>query len=84
MGGGTAADSRPRINLSIEVVASAPVRSGTLPCHGTARWYGREGDGIGGKPKESDDRKHAGGVVQLVRTPVTQEAAGSSPVAPAK
>jgi hypothetical protein len=27
-----------------------------LPCHGTARWYGREGEGIGGDPKESDDR----------------------------
>jgi hypothetical protein len=44
MGGGTAADSRPRTNLSIEVVASALLRSGTLPCHGTARWH-RKGSG---------------------------------------
>ncbi len=29
------------------------------------------------------DFRDAAGVVQLVRTPVTQEAAGSSPVAPA-
>ena len=33
-----------------------------MPCHGTARWYDREGDGIGGKRKGSDDRKYAGAV----------------------
>ena len=55
-----------------------------LPCHGKARWYGREGESIGGNRKESDDCQICGGVVQLVRTAVTQEAAGSSPVAPAK
>ena len=37
-----------------------------------------------GNREEPDDHYYAGRVVQLVRTPaVTQEAAGSSPVAPA-
>jgi hypothetical protein len=26
-----------------------------LPCHGTAKWYGREREGVGGNRKESDD-----------------------------
>ena len=28
--------------------------------HGTARWYGRELEGVGGYGKESDDRQYAG------------------------
>ena len=27
-----------------------------LPCHGTARWYGRVREGVGGNRKESDNR----------------------------
>jgi hypothetical protein len=41
----------------------------TLPCHGTARWYGRQREGVGGNRKESDHPLLCGGVVQLVRTP---------------
>ena len=33
---------------------------GQILCHGRARWYGREGEGIGGNPKESDHFKYAG------------------------
>ena len=40
-----------------------------LPCHGTARWYGREREGVGGNREESDNFLLCGGVVQLVRTP---------------
>jgi hypothetical protein len=29
--------------------------SGTLPCHGTFEWYGREREGVGGNRKESDN-----------------------------
>jgi len=31
-----------------------------LPCHGTAKWYGREQDGVGGSRKESDNPYYAG------------------------
>ncbi len=67
MGGGTAADSRPRINLSIEVVASALVRSGTLPLsrHGQMERQGigrhlKEPDGIGEHNNKVNDLSHAG------------------------
>jgi hypothetical protein len=32
-----------------------PVVGGTLPCHGTARRYGRQLEGVEGNRKESDD-----------------------------
>jgi hypothetical protein len=67
--------------LSVSVLRSEN-RLGTLPCHGQTVQHGtrgcrREADGI-------RRFSHMGGVVQLVRTPaLTQEAAASSPGAPA-
>jgi hypothetical protein len=50
-----------------------------LRCHGTAKWYGRERDGVGGNRKESDNPYYAGAWFSwLERLPVTQEVAGSN------
>src|SRR4029077_13706103 len=79
----TTATNRGELLLSCGEVLNQLKFEKPLPCHGTARWYSMEGEGIRREPEGIRQSLLCRGVVQLVRTPVTQEAAGSSPVAPA-
>ncbi len=65
----TTATNRGKLLLSCGEVLNQLKFEKPLPCHGTARWYSMEGEGIRREPEGIRQSLLCGGVVQLVRTP---------------